>query len=80
VPGFWWDIEIGMSRYLAHAAGTPQFIEITDEEGKVIERPARASSLMRMLRVIRVARSSDGRLLERLFVPHSRKSKRAVKS
>ncbi len=36
--GFWWDNEIGMSRYLAHAAGTPQFIEITDDEGKVIER------------------------------------------
>lgn len=39
---FWWDNEIGMARYLAHAAGTPQFIEITDEEGKVIEtRPPR---------------------------------------
>ena len=36
--GFWWDDEIGMARYLAHAAGTPQFIEITDEEGKVIEK------------------------------------------
>ncbi len=36
--GFWWDDEIGMSRYLAHAAGTPQFIEITDEEGRVIEK------------------------------------------
>ena len=38
--GFWWDDEIGMARYLAHAAGTPQFIEITDEEGKVIEKRA----------------------------------------
>lgn len=38
--GFWWDNEIGMARYLAHAAGTPQFIEITDEEGKVIEKRA----------------------------------------
>lgn len=36
--GFWWDDEMGMGRYLAHAAGTPQFIEITDEEGKVIEK------------------------------------------
>ncbi len=36
--GFWWDNELGMSRYLAHAAGTPQFVEITDEEGRVIER------------------------------------------
>lgn len=38
--GFWWDDEIGMARYLAHAAGTPQFIEITDEVGNVIEKRA----------------------------------------
>ncbi|MFA7306025.1 MAG: ATP-binding protein [Hyphomicrobium sp.] len=38
--GFWWDNDIGMARYLAHAAGTPQFIEITDEDGKVIEKRA----------------------------------------
>jgi hypothetical protein len=36
--GFWWDDEIGMSRYLAHAAGTPQVVEIADEEGNVIAR------------------------------------------
>jgi hypothetical protein len=38
--GFWWDDDIGMSRYLAHAAGTPQVIEITDEEGRVIDKRA----------------------------------------
>lgn len=38
--GFWWDNEIGMARYLAHAAGTPQFIEITDEEGRVLKKRA----------------------------------------
>jgi hypothetical protein len=38
--GFWWDDEVGMARYLAHAAGTPQFIEITDEDGKVIGKRA----------------------------------------
>ncbi|WP_139247236.1 DEAD/DEAH box helicase [Hyphomicrobium sp. NDB2Meth4] len=38
--GFWWDDEVGMARYLAHAAGTPQSIEIADEDGKIVEKRA----------------------------------------
>jgi energy-coupling factor transporter ATP-binding protein EcfA2 len=32
---FWWDEDVGMMTYLAAAAGTPQLIQIKDEEGKV---------------------------------------------
>lgn len=34
---FWWDKEIGLSTYLAEAAGTPQFVDVIDPRtGKVI--------------------------------------------
>lgn len=37
---FWWDDDVGFSRYLAAAAGTPQLIEVLDEKtGKKEERP-----------------------------------------
>ncbi|HLO76379.1 MAG TPA: DEAD/DEAH box helicase [Magnetospirillum sp.] len=37
---FWWDDDVGLSTYLAAAAGTPQFVEETDEAtGETIERP-----------------------------------------
>jgi hypothetical protein len=41
--GFWWDDDFGMSRYLAHASGTPQVLEIVDPETKEIveKRPPR---------------------------------------
>jgi len=33
---FWWDKEIGMATYLAEASGTPQLIDVVDEQtGKV---------------------------------------------
>jgi AAA domain len=35
--GFWWDAELGMSTYLAHASGTPQVVEVKNENGEVIE-------------------------------------------
>lgn len=36
---FWWDNDVGLSTYLAEASGTPQFIEVKDEQtGKVIEK------------------------------------------
>jgi hypothetical protein len=40
---FWWDDDFGMSRYLAHASGTPQVLEIVDPETKKIveKRPPR---------------------------------------
>src|SRR5690606_19465430 len=35
---FWWDNDIGLSTYLAEASGTPQVIEVKDQEtGEVIE-------------------------------------------
>lgn len=34
---FWWDSDAGLSTYLAEASGTPQLIEVKDEEGKLIE-------------------------------------------
>ncbi|WP_019644164.1 DEAD/DEAH box helicase [Novispirillum itersonii] len=37
---FWWDSDIGMSTYLAAAAGTPQMVEDKDPAtGKTFERP-----------------------------------------
>jgi hypothetical protein len=41
--GFWWDDDFGMSKYLAHASGTPQVLEIVDPETKetVEKRPPR---------------------------------------
>jgi len=42
---FWWDKEIGMATYLAEASGTPQYIDIKDEEtGKVVTRKPRIIS------------------------------------
>jgi hypothetical protein len=42
---FWWDDDVGMSRYLAAAAGTPQFIEEKDPAtGGVKTRPPRIVS------------------------------------
>jgi hypothetical protein len=39
---FWWDEDVGLSTYLAEAAGTPQVIEETDPETKVrTTRPPR---------------------------------------
>jgi len=39
---FWWDEDVGMNRYLAAAAGTPQFIEEKDATtGNVKTRPPR---------------------------------------
>ncbi len=39
---FWWDEDVGMNRYLAAAAGTPQFIEEKDAAtGNVKTRPPR---------------------------------------
>lgn len=29
---FWWDKEVGLSTYLAEASGTPQFVDIIDEQ------------------------------------------------
>lgn len=34
---FWWDKEIGLSTYLAEAAGTPQFVEAT-RKPKIVEK------------------------------------------
>ena len=35
---FWWDNDVGLSTYLTEASGTPQIIEIKDQEtGKVLE-------------------------------------------
>lgn len=39
---FWWDEDLGMNRYLAAAAGTPQFVEEKDREtGTTRRRPPR---------------------------------------
>jgi hypothetical protein len=39
---FWWDDDVGLSRYLAAAAGTPQEIEVVDQTtGKKTTRPPR---------------------------------------
>lgn len=32
---FWWDKDIGLSTYLAHAGGTPQVFEIKNDQGEV---------------------------------------------
>lgn len=41
---FWWDQDVGMSTYLAAAAGTPQFIQETD--------PATGETLTRQPRIV----------------------------
>ena len=33
---FWWDKDLGLSTYLAHAGGTPQMVEIKNEKGEVV--------------------------------------------
>lgn len=33
---FWWDAEVGLSTYLAEAAGTPQFIDIIDDKTRKV--------------------------------------------
>jgi hypothetical protein len=33
---FWWDKEVGLSTYLAEAAGTPQFIDVIDEKNGAV--------------------------------------------
>jgi hypothetical protein len=33
---FWWDKEVGLSTYLAEAGGTPQFVDIVDEQSKKV--------------------------------------------
>lgn len=39
---FWWDDEVGMSSYLAAAAGTPRMVEDKDPDtGETFERPPR---------------------------------------
>ncbi len=39
---FWWDKEVGLSTYLAEAAGTPQLIEVEDPKtGELKTRPPR---------------------------------------
>jgi len=39
---FWWDKEVGISTYLAEAAGTPQLVEVEDPKtGKKSSRPPR---------------------------------------
>jgi AAA domain len=38
--GFWWDSELGLSTYLAHASGTPQIVDVLNERGEIIgQRP-----------------------------------------
>jgi hypothetical protein len=34
---FWWDSDLGMSTYLAHAGGTPQLVEINDPNSDVVQ-------------------------------------------
>lgn len=34
---FWWDTDLGMSTYLAHASGTPQVVEIKNADSEVVE-------------------------------------------
>jgi hypothetical protein len=42
---FWWDDEVGLSYYLAEAAGTPQLIEVVDQETGIKEiRPPKIIS------------------------------------
>jgi hypothetical protein len=37
---FWWDSELGLSTYLAHASGTPQIVDVLNERGEIIgQRP-----------------------------------------
>ena len=39
---FWWDKDVGLSTYLAEAAGTPQWIDVVDTQtGEVTTRPPR---------------------------------------
>ena len=36
---FWWDENVGLSRYLQHASGTPTMTSVTGEDGKKYDRP-----------------------------------------
>lgn len=36
---FWWDKDVGLSRYLQHASGTPSMTSVTGEDGKKYDRP-----------------------------------------
>lgn len=41
---FWWDKEVGLSTYLAEAAGTPQLIDVLEASGRITTRPPRIVS------------------------------------